>query len=206
MKHYLIIKRVLDWVTAFMLLILTSPIIIIAGISIMLSSKGSVFFCQKRPGINEKIFTVYKLRTMSMERDSEGRLLPDNLRVNRVGAFLRKSSIDELPQLINILKGDMSFIGPRPLLVQYLDHYTAEQNRRHSVLPGISGWAQVNGRNAISWEEKFQYDVWYVDHISFLLDLKIVVKTIKNVFVSDGINNSQNETMPIFSGKTLDGF
>lgn len=192
-------KKTLDWITACFLIILSSPIMLAATIAIKIGSKGPVLFRQKRPGKMGKIFTVYKFRTMSLETDQDGNLLPDILRMTRVGSFLRKCSIDELPQLFNILKGDMSFIGPRPLLVQYLKHYTPEQNRRHEVVPGISGWAQVNGRNTISWEEKFQYDVWYVDHISLSLDTKIVFKTIKNVLVREGINNSQNDTMPVFS-------
>ncbi|OMD21912.1 sugar transferase [Paenibacillus odorifer] len=204
MKLYLIVKKTLDWITACFLIILSSPIMLAAAIAIMVGSKGPVLFRQKRPGKMGKIFTVYKFRTMSLETDQDGNLLPDILRMTRVGTFLRKCSIDELPQLFNILKGDMSFIGPRPLLVQYLIHYTPEQNRRHEVAPGISGWAQVNGRNTISWEEKFQYDVWYVDHISLKLDTKIVFKTIKNVLVREGINNSQDDTMPMFSGSTLD--
>ncbi|OMD74819.1 sugar transferase [Paenibacillus odorifer] len=204
MKPYLVVKKTLDWITACFLIILSSPIMLAATIAIKIGSKGPVLFRQKRPGKMGKIFTVYKFRTMSLETDQDGNLLPDILRMTRVGSFLRKCSIDELPQLFNILKGDMSFIGPRPLLVQYLKHYTPEQNRRHEVVPGISGWAQVNGRNTISWEEKFQYDVWYVDHISVSLDTKIVFKTIKNVLVREGINNSQNDTMPMFSGSTLD--
>ncbi|MEK3966621.1 MULTISPECIES: sugar transferase [Paenibacillus] len=204
MKPYLVVKKTLDWITACFLIILSSPIMLAATIAIKIGSKGPVLFRQKRPGKMGKIFTVYKFRTMSLETDQDGNLLPDILRMTRVGSFLRKCSIDELPQLFNILKGDMSFIGPRPLLVQYLKHYTPEQNRRHEVVPGISGWAQVNGRNTISWEEKFQYDVWYVDHISLSLDTKIVFKTIKNVLVREGINNSQNDTMPMFSGSTLD--
>lgn len=204
MKPYLVVKKTLDWITACFLIILSSPIMLAATIAIMIGSKGPVLFRQKRPGKMGKIFTVYKFRTMSLETDQDGNLLPDILRMTRVGSFLRKCSIDELPQLFNILKGDMSFIGPRPLLVQYLKHYTPEQNRRHEVVPGISGWAQVNGRNTISWEEKFQYDVWYVDHISLSLDTKIVFKTIKNVLVREGVNNSQNDTMPMFSGSTLD--
>ncbi|MEK4158207.1 sugar transferase [Paenibacillus sp. FSL R7-0048] len=199
MKPYLVVKKTLDWITACFLIILSSPIMLAATIAIKIGSKGPVLFRQKRPGKMGKIFTVYKFRTMSLETDQDGNLLPDILRMTRVGSFLRKCSIDELPQLFNILKGDMSFIGPRPLLVQYLKHYTPEQNRRHEVVPGISGWAQVNGRNTISWEEKFQYDVWYVDHISLSLDTKIVFKTIKNVLVREGINNSQNDTMPVFS-------
>ncbi|MGE7614599.1 sugar transferase [Paenibacillus sp. NPDC101420] len=204
MKPYLVVKKGIDWGIAFLLIFLASPIMLAAAIAIKINSKGPILFRQKRPGKNEKIFTVYKFRTMSLETDQEGNLLPDILRMTKVGSFLRKCSIDELPQLFNILKGDMSFIGPRPLLVQYLEHYTQEQNRRHEVVPGISGWAQVNGRNTISWEEKFKYDVWYVDHISFMLDVKIVFRTIKNVLVREGINNSQNDTMPMFSGSTLD--
>ncbi|MNO41469.1 putative sugar transferase EpsL [compost metagenome] len=205
MRPYLIVKRILDWLMACALIVLSSPIMIAAIIAIKVSSKGSVLFRQKRPGKNCEIFTVYKFRTMSLETDERGELLPDIQRMTRVGSFLRKTSIDELPQLINILKGDMSFIGPRPLLVQYLEIYTPEQNRRHEVTPGISGWAQVNGRNTISWEEKFEYDVWYVDHVSFLLDVKIVLRTIKNVLIRDGINNSSNDTMPVFSGSSIEG-
>lgn len=204
MKPYLVVKRVIDWVSAFLLLIIVFPIMLVATIAIMIDSKGPILFRQNRPGKSGEIFTVYKFRTMSLETDQDGNLLPDILRMTKLGSFLRKCSIDELPQLFNVLKGDMSFIGPRPLLVQYLEHYTPEQNRRHEVLPGISGWAQVNGRNAISWEEKFRYDVWYVDHISFMLDVKIVFRTIKNVLVREGINNTQNDTMPMFSGSTLD--
>jgi lipopolysaccharide/colanic/teichoic acid biosynthesis glycosyltransferase len=204
MKPYLVVKKGIDWIIAFLLIFIASPIMLVATISIKMGSKGPILFRQKRPGKNGKIFTVYKFRTMSLETDRDGKLLPDILRMTKVGSFLRKCSIDELPQLFNILKGDMSFIGPRPLLVQYLKHYTPEQNRRHEVVPGISGWAQVNGRNTISWEEKFRYDVWYVDHISFILDVKIVFRTIKNVLVREGINNSQNDTMPMFSGSTLD--
>ncbi|OMD37958.1 sugar transferase [Paenibacillus odorifer] len=199
MKPYLVVKKGIDWFIALLMIFLTSSIMIAATIVIKIGSKGPILFRQKRPGKNGKIFTVYKFRTMSLETDQEGNLLPDILRMTKVGSFLRKCSIDELPQLFNILKGDMSFIGPRPLLVQYLEHYTEEQNRRHEVVPGISGWAQVNGRNTISWEEKFRYDVWYVDHISFMLDMKIVFMTIKNVLVREGINNSQNDTMPMFS-------
>ncbi|MFF2910891.1 sugar transferase [Paenibacillus sp. NPDC057934] len=205
MKPYLAFKRILDWIAALFLIIVTSPIMLAAIVAIKKDSKGPILFRQQRPGKQGKIFTVYKFRTMTLERDVEGNLLPDIERMTRVGSFLRKSSIDELPQLFNILRGEMSFIGPRPLLVQYLEHYTPEQNRRHEVVPGISGWAQVNGRNTISWEDKFNYDVWYVDHISFVLDAKIVFKTIKNVMVRDGINSSETNTMPIFTGDTLKG-
>ncbi|MCE3202848.1 sugar transferase [Paenibacillus sonchi] len=206
MKPYLKVKRILDLLFAFVLIVLTSPIMLAATIAIKMGSKGSVLFRQKRPGKYCKIFTVYKFRTMSLETDEYGELLPDIQRMTRVGSFLRKTSIDELPQLINILKGDMSFIGPRPLLVQYLKMYTPEQNRRHEVTPGISGWAQVNGRNTISWEEKFEYDVWYVENITLKLDVEIIIKTIKNVIVREGINNSQMDTMPVFSGSnTIEG-
>ncbi|WP_342480565.1 sugar transferase [Paenibacillus sp. FSL L8-0340] len=204
MKPYLLIKRMLDCFFACLLLIIASPIMFAASIAIKMSSKGPLLFRQKRPGLNGEIFTVFKFRTMSLERDINGNLLPDIERMTRVGSFLRKTSIDELPQLVNVIKGDMSFIGPRPLLVQYLEYYTPEQARRHEVTPGISGWAQVNGRNAISWEEKFKYDVWYVDNISFRMDLRIVLKTIRNVVIRDGINNSQNATMPIFTGNHVE--
>lgn len=204
MKPYLIVKRVLDCFFASLLLAIASPIMLAAIIAIKKDSKGPVLFKQERPGLKGKVFIVFKFRTMSLERDSKGDLLPDIERMTKVGSFLRKSSIDELPQLINVIKGDMSFIGPRPLLVQYLEYYTPEQARRHEVTPGISGWAQVNGRNTISWEQKFNYDVWYVDHISFCTDLRIVFKTIKNVVIRDGINNSQNTTMPRFTGNRIE--
>lgn len=205
MRPYLVVKRVVDWLIACVLIVLSSPFMIAAIIAVKISSKGPALFKQKRPGKNCKIFTVYKFRTMSLETDALGKLLPDIQRMTNVGSFLRKTSIDELPQLFNILKGDMSFIGPRPLLVKYLEYYTPEQNRRHEVTPGISGWAQVNGRNTISWEEKFDYDVWYVDHINLKLDMKIFWKTIKNVLISEGVNNSQTDTMPVFTGgKTIE--
>lgn len=199
MKLYLVVKKVIDWVIAFLLIFLASPIMLAVIIAIKIGSKGPILFLQKRPGKNGKIFTVYKFRTMSLETDQEGNLLPDLLRMTRLGSFLRKCSIDELPQLFNILKGDMSFIGPRPLLVDYLDYYSSEELRRHEVTPGISGWAQVNGRNAITWDEKFKLDIWYVDHISALLDLKIVFKTILNVIRRTGINNSDATTMSSLS-------
>ncbi|WP_342421222.1 sugar transferase [Paenibacillus sp. FSL E2-0178] len=200
MRPYLVVKRIVDWLIACLLIVLSSPIMIAAIIAVKISSNGPVLFRQKRPGKNCNIFTVYKFRTMSLETDESGELLPDIQRMTRVGSFLRKTSIDELPQLINILKGEMSFIGPRPLLVKYLEYYTPEQNRRHEVTPGISGWAQVNGRNTISWEEKFDYDVWYVENVSLKLDMKIIMKTVKNVLIRDGVNNSQTDTMPIFTG------
>lgn len=201
MKIYPYIKRILDFLFAIILLIITSPIMILAAIAIKLEDpNGPVLFKQKRPGKDAKIFIVYKFRTMRVETKKDGRPLPDMERMTKVGSFLRKTSIDELPQLFNIIRGEMSFIGPRPLLVQYLELYTPEQMRRHEVTPGISGWAQVNGRNAISWEEKFEYDVWYVDNQSFLVDLKILFLTICNVLKREGINNSQGDTMPYFTG------
>jgi undecaprenyl phosphate N,N'-diacetylbacillosamine 1-phosphate transferase len=197
MKPYLIVKRMLDFVFAIILLVILSPLMLIAAMAIKIEDpKGPVLFKQQRPGKDTKIFKAYKFRTMKVETERNGRPLSDMERMTKVGYFLRKTSIDELPQLINILRGEMSFIGPRPLLVEYLEHYSPEQMRRHEVTPGISGWAQVNGRNAISWEEKFEHDVWYVDNQSFLLDLKIFFMTVYKVFNRQGINNSQADTMP----------
>lgn len=200
MKPYMIVKRVLDVCFAVVLLILLSPVMLCAAAAIKLESSGPVLFKQKRPGRNNKVFTVYKFRTMMMEMETEGRQLTDMERMTRVGVFLRKTSIDELPQLLNILRGEMSFIGPRPLLVKYLEFYTAEQMRRHEVTPGISGWAQVNGRNGISWEDKFKLDIWYVDNMSFLLDLKIVFMTVLKIVKRDGVNQSAGNTMKEFAG------
>ncbi|OPX43558.1 putative sugar transferase EpsL [Ruminiclostridium hungatei] len=194
------IKRLLDLIFALTLSVPALPVLFIAAVLTRLSSKGSSFFVQQRPGKYGRIFKIYKLRTMTLETDSSGRLLPDMQRITKVGNIFRKLSIDELPQLLNIIKGEMSFIGPRPLLVQYLEHYTPEQMKRHDVLPGITGWAQVNGRNAISWEDKFTLDVWYVNNISILLDIKIVLKTIKNIVAKKDINNSSGDTMPAFTG------
>jgi len=202
MKPYRVVKRISDFVFALILIVLLSPIMVLAAIAIKIESKGPVLFKQKRPGKDAKIFTIYKFRTMKVETEKDGKPLSDMERITKVGAFLRKMSIDELPQLFNILRGEMSFIGPRPLLVQYLEYYSPEQMRRHEVTPGISGWAQVNGRNAISWEEKFELDVWYVDNQSFFLDLKILWLTIYNVLSRRGINNSQDDTMPVFIGRT----
>jgi len=160
--------------------------------------KGPVLFRQKRPGKDAKIFEIYKFRTMKVETERDGRKLSDMERMTKVGSVLRKTSIDELPQLFNIIKGEMSFIGPRPLLVEYLKYYSCEQMRRHEVIPGISGWAQVNGRNATTWEERFKNDVWYVDNVSFKLDFRIFFMTIYNILSRKGINNSEDDTMPIF--------
>ncbi len=200
MKPYLRVKRVLDFIFALVLLIITLPILIIVAIAIKVESKGPVIFKQKRTGKNGKIFTVNKFRTMRVEAEKDGQLLSDKQRITALGNFLRKASIDELPQLFNVLKGDMSFIGPRPLLVQYLDLYSTEQMRRHEVTPGISGWAQVNGRNMISWKEKFKYDVWYVDHISLTLDFKILFMTINKILKSEGVSQEGQATVAYFKG------
>ena len=198
---YRYVKRVFDFVIALIMLIVLSPLMLIASLLIKLNNDGPVFFKQKRPGKNGKIFTVYKFRTMSVKtHDEDGRELSDFERMSKTGSLLRKTSVDELPQLINILKGEMSFIGPRPLLVEYLDLYTPEQMRRHEVAPGISGWAQVNGRNTLTWEEKFAYDVYYVDNLSLKLDLKIFFMTIMNVLKQDGINSDNANTMDKFTG------
>jgi undecaprenyl phosphate N,N'-diacetylbacillosamine 1-phosphate transferase len=167
---------------------------------LFLSNSGNPFFFQKRPGQYKRIFSIIKFKTMNDKKDAEGNLLPDFQRLTKIGLFIRKTSLDEIPQLINVLKGDMSLVGPRPLLVQYLQLYTTEQKRRHLVKPGITGWAQVNGRNSISWEEKFKLDVWYVDNISFLFDMKIIFLTIKKVFVKEGISAQGHATMEFFQG------
>lgn len=200
MKPYFLVKRMSDLLFAIILLIIASPIMLIVALAIKAGSNGPVLFKQQRPGKHAKVFKVYKFRTMRVETHADGIILTDTERMTKIGSLLRKTSVDELPQLFNIIRGEMSFIGPRPLLVQYLDHYSTEQLRRHEVIPGISGWAQVNGRNTISWEEKFRLDVWYVDNISFLLDLKIVYLTIKNVLFRKGINHSNQNTMPLFTG------
>ena len=198
---YKYFKRIIDFVASLTALIILSPLIALSAVLVKISDGGSVLFKQRRPGKDGKIFTVYKFRTMSEKTEDEnGRELSDVERMTKIGSFLRKTSLDELPQLFNVLKGDMSFIGPRPLLCEYLELYTPYQMRRHEVLPGISGLAQVNGRNAITWEEKFDYDVYYVDHMSFWLDLKIIFKTIKNTLKRADINCSDNNTMEKFRG------
>ncbi|WP_270581959.1 sugar transferase [Butyricimonas virosa] len=194
-------KRLLDFCLVTCGLLLIWPVLLIVCIWLHFANKGAgVFFTQERPGKDGKIFKVIKFKTMTDERDDSGKLLPDAKRLTKVGRFVRSTSIDELPQLLNVLKGDMALIGPRPLLVRYLSLYNERQARRHEVRPGITGWAQVNGRNAISWEEKFDYDVWYVDHVSLWLDLKIVLLTIKKVFVREGINSGTAATMEPFRG------
>lgn len=198
---YRYIKRIMDFTVALLLLVILSPLMLLATVLIASKHDGPVLFKQERPGKDGRIFTVYKFRTMSTRLyDKNGRELNDLERMTGVGKLLRKTSIDELPQLLNILKGEMSFIGPRPLLTEYLELYSPEQMRRHEVLPGISGWAQVNGRNTLTWEEKFAYDVYYVDHYSFKMDMKIFFKTIENVIRQDGINSDSENTMEKFRG------
>ena len=197
-KNYF--KRLFDFLAAFFGLVLLSPIFIIVMIGLYFANQGKPFFFQARPGLNEKIFKIIKFKTMNDKKDKDGNLLPDADRLTPIGAFVRKTSLDEIPQLINVLKGDMSLIGPRPLLVQYLPLYNAEQKRRHEVRPGITGWAQVNGRNAISWQKKFELDVWYVDHISFKTDLNVFLTTFKKVFKSEGISADGHVTIEPFNG------
>lgn len=198
---YRIFKRVADFLLALAMLTVLSPLMVAAALLIKINRDGPVLFRQERPGLNGKIFTVYKFRTMSVKtHDENGRELADFERMSKIGNILRKTSVDELPQLINIIRGDMSFIGPRPLLVEYLPLYNPEQMRRHEVRPGISGLAQVNGRNAISWEEKFRLDVEYVDTVSLKTDIHIFFKTIANVLKQDGINSAENNTMEKFTG------
>jgi lipopolysaccharide/colanic/teichoic acid biosynthesis glycosyltransferase len=198
MNGYILFKRMMDFFLSILLLVMLSPIMLIVVCLIKLLDNGPVLFKQQRPGKNAKIFTVYKFRTMTTVIEKNGKPLTDIERMTKVGRFLRKTSIDELPQLFNILKGEMSFIGPRPLLVRYLPYYSQEQMRRHEVTPGISGWAQVNGRNAISWTKRFELDVWYVDHISLKLDIKIFFMTIQKVLKTEGVNHSNKDTMTFF--------
>ena len=194
-------KRLIDFCIALLGLICIGWFLIIIAIWLHIVNKGAgAFFFQERPGKNAKIFKVVKFKTMTDERDASGNLLPDAERLTKVGKFVRSTSLDEIPQLLNVIKGDMSLIGPRPLLVQYLPLYNETQRRRHEVRPGITGWAQVNGRNAISWEQKFAYDVWYVDNVSLSLDCKILVKTIQKVFKREGINSDTSATMEAFKG------
>ena len=195
------LKRWLDFVIVFCVLAVIWPILLLVTLWLHFANKGAgAFFTQERPGRNGKIFKVIKFKTMTDERDADGNLLPDAERLTPVGRFVRSSSIDELPQLINVLKGDMALIGPRPLLVQYLPLYSKEQARRHEVRPGITGWAQCHGRNSISWTEKFKLDVWYVDHCSLITDIKVIFITIKKVLLRDGISQEGQATMELFNG------
>ena|SRR5690606_32321853 len=193
-------KRLIDFLAAFFGLLVLSPIFIIVMVGLFFANQGKPFFFQVRPGKDARIFKIVKFKTMSDKKDADGSLLSDAERLTPIGSFVRKTSLDEIPQLINVLKGEMSLIGPRPLLVQYLPLYNERQKRRHKVRPGITGWAQVNGRNAISWKQKFEYDEWYVDNISFWLDVKIFFLTIKKVFVSEGISQDGQATTEIFTG------
>lgn len=195
------LKRMIDFILVFFILFFVWPFLLLIAVWLYFANRSmGVFFTQKRPGKDGKIFKVIKFKTMTDERDAQGNLLPDEKRLTKIGRFVRTTSIDELPQLLNVLKGDMALIGPRPLLPQYLSLYNKEQARRHEVRPGITGWAQVNGRNAISWTKKFELDVWYVDHCSFLLDMKILFLTVKKVFAREGINSEEAVTMLPFNG------
>ncbi|MGV0939085.1 sugar transferase [Empedobacter sp. ULE_I140] len=193
-------KRLFDFIIAFVGLIILSPIFIIITIGLYFANQGKPFFFQARPGKNERIFRIMKFKTMNDKKDAHGNLLPDAERLTPIGAFVRKTSLDEIPQLINVLKGDMSLIGPRPLLPHYLPLYNAHQKRRHEVRPGITGWAQVNGRNAITWKRKFELDVDYVDNLSFLMDVKVFFSTFKKVFKSEGISADGHVTIEPFNG------
>jgi len=193
-------KQIIEFFIAFTALVILSPLLLIVVISLAMANKGNPFFFQNRPGKDERIFKIVKFRTMTNERNENGVLLPDADRLTGIGKFVRKTSIDEIPQLINVLMGDMSLIGPRPLLPEYLPIFNERQKKRHSVRPGITGWAQVNGRNAISWNKKLEYDVWYVENLTFTLDMKILFKTIKKVIISEGINTQDMATTEPFNG------
>lgn len=198
-RHFF--KRIFDFVLALLALVCLSPLLLVVAVWLHFANKGAgAFFLQERPGLHGKLFKIIKFKTMTDERAPDGTLLPDMQRLTRVGRFVRSTSIDELPQLVNVLKGDMALIGPRPLLPQYLPLYSPEQARRHDVRPGITGWAQCHGRNAISWAEKFKLDVWYVDHLSLKTDINVIFTTIKTVIHRDGINESANATMEPFNG------
>jgi lipopolysaccharide/colanic/teichoic acid biosynthesis glycosyltransferase len=198
--YKLFFKRFLDFILSLIILIIASPIILLTSILLLVNNKGNPIFIQVRPGKGNKTFSIIKFKTMNDKTDINGNLLSDDIRLTKLGKIIRKSSIDELPQLINVLKGDMSLVGPRPLLVEYVPLYNTEQIRRHNVRPGITGWAQTNGRNAISWERKFELDLYYVNNVSLLLDLKIALLTIKKVIKREGINSDENTTMLKFDG------
>lgn len=195
------VKPAIDVTVALMGLLVLSPVILLTIVFLGIANNGKPFFFQLRPGKDEVIFKIVKFKTMNDKKDSQGNLLPDAQRLTTIGKLVRKTSIDELPQLFNVLKGEMSIVGPRPLLTNYLHLYDDFQKRRHEVKPGITGWAQVNGRNAISWDKKFEYDVWYVEHCSFWVDLKILFKTVLKVLKSDGINSANEATIEPFNGK-----
>jgi lipopolysaccharide/colanic/teichoic acid biosynthesis glycosyltransferase len=193
-------KRIFDFLIALLSLVILSPVFLIITIGLYFANQGKPFFFQLRPGKDGVIFKIIKFKTMNDKKDSFGKLLSDAERLTKVGVFVRKTSLDELPQLLNVIKGDMSLVGPRPLLPEYLPLYSTKQNRRHDVKPGITGWAQVNGRNAISWDKKFEYDVWYIEHLSFFQDVKILFLTLKKVIVSEGINMVNVVTTEPFKG------
>ena len=199
--YRLFFKRFLDILVSVLVLVLTAAILLVVLGILAFQNKGAVFFFQERPGFNQKAFKIIKLKTMTDAKDSDGKLLPDNQRITKVGKIIRRLSIDELPQLLNVLKGDMSLIGPRPLLFKYMPLYSVEQLRRHDVRPGITGWAQVNGRNSISWTQKFDFDIYYVDHLSFVLDVKILWLTFIKVIRTEGVNQSTDRPMQPFNGK-----
>ena len=200
MKLYLIIKRFLDLFISIFTFIVLFPIFIIVYIILIILNGGKAFFFQERPGKDEKVFKIIKFKTMNDKKDKHGAFLPFEERVTKIGVFVRNYSLDEIPQLLNVIKGDMSIVGPRPLLTQYLPLYSNEQKKRHLVKPGITGWAQVKGRNSISWKQKFAFDVWYVNNISFVLDFKILLLTIKRIIVPEGINSENGLNMPTFTG------
>ncbi|MRN01069.1 sugar transferase [Riemerella anatipestifer] len=196
-------KRAIDFSLALFGFVILLPIFIIVMVLLAIANQGKPFFFQKRPGLNEQIFSIIKFKTMNDKKDAQGNLLSDAERLTEIGKFVRKTSLDEIPQLLNVIKGDMSLVGPRPLLPQYLPLYNEEQKKRHNVCPGITGWAQVNGRNAISWQQKFEYDVWYVHNLSLSLDIKILFLTVKKVFVSEGISQEGQATMEPFKGNEV---
>lgn len=203
-KNYF--KRFLDFIIGVLAFVILSPLIIILIVLLMFANSGAgVFFIQKRPGLNGKIFKVVKFKTMNEKKNQNGKLLPDAERITKLGRFVRSTSLDELPQLLNVINGDMALVGPRPLLIKYLPLYSDFQNRRHDVRPGITGWAQVNGRNAISWDKKFELDVYYVENLSFSLDVKIILSTIKKVFWREGISSGSSATMETFTGNSENG-
>jgi len=198
--YRLFIKRILDFCIALIALTLISPIFFLLIILLAIANRGKPFFIQKRPGKDEKIFNIVKFKTMNDKKDEHGNLLPDKDRFTTIGKFIRKTSLDEIPQLINVFKGEMSLIGPRPLIIEYLPIYNSTQKKRHNVLPGITGWAQINGRNSISWKKKFEYDVWYVENCNFVLDLKIIGLTLKKVLKKEDVNLSEEQTSEYFNG------
>lgn len=201
-----VLKRVIDFAIALIALICISPLLLVVTVWLHFANKGAgAFFLQERPGLHGKVFKIIKFKTMNEEKGSDGKLLPDIQRITPIGSFIRKTSLDELPQLINVLKGDMALIGPRPLLVKYLSLYSAEQMRRHDVRPGISGWAQCHGRNSLTWSEKFKLDVWYVDHVSLKTDLEVIFTTIKNVLMMKDINNNVNNGSGKFTQEEFNG-